>query len=124
MSATNESTFDARSISIGSSDDDSTLTLRVQGDEMYPEIRAGNVVTVEPCGRIKGGGGLYMIELDGHQMLQHVQRLPGRRLRLSSYNDDFEDVEIHQQNDHWETQCGRRVAFTVIGRYTGVVKTH
>ena len=94
---------------------------RVEGDEMYPEMPAGSLVQVEPCDRIAGGGGTYLVEFDGIPLLQTVQRLPGRRLRLTSQNSSFEDIIIRQDEDGWVTEeGGHPVLFKVVGRFVGL----
>jgi len=98
MPATTKKTTDARSVSVGSTDDENTLTLRVQGTEMHPEVLAGN------------------------QMLQTVQVKPGRRLRLAGRNDEHEDTEIRQTSEsEWVTPEGHHVEFEVVGRLTDVL---
>jgi hypothetical protein len=99
MPATTKKTTDARSVSVGSTDDENTLTLRVQGTEMHPEVLAGN------------------------QMLQTVQVKPGRRLRLAGRNDEHEDTEIRQTIEgEWVTPEGHRVKSEVVGRLVSVVQ--
>jgi phage repressor protein C with HTH and peptisase S24 domain len=122
MTATTKTAPDARSVSVGSTDDENTLTLRVQGSEMYPKIHAGDFVELDPTNQIRGGGGTYMVELDGHQLLQIVQVKPGRRLRLAGRHDEHEDTEIRQTDEgEWVTPDGHPVEFEVIGRLVGVV---
>jgi len=124
MPATTKKTTDARSVSVGSTDDENTLTLRVQGTEMHPEVLAGEFVELEPMRQIRGGGGTYMVELDGNQMLQTVQVKPGRRLRLAGRNDEHEDTEIRQTSEgEWVTPEGHHVEFEVVGRLTDVLGT-
>jgi len=122
MPATTKTAPDARSVSVGSTDDEDTLTLRVQGNEMHPEVHAGDFVEIDPTSQIQGGGGPYMIELDGHQLLQIVQRKPGRRLRLAGRHDEHEDTEIRRTDEgEWVTPEGHHVEFEIIGRLVGVV---
>ncbi|WP_251922688.1 S24 family peptidase [Salinibacter ruber] len=124
MPATTKKTTDARSVSVGSTQDENTLTLRVQGKEMNPKIQPGDFVEIDPVRRIQGGGGTYMVELDGRQLLQIVQVKPGRRLRLASRNDQHEDTEIRQTSEgEWVTPEGHHVEFEVVGRLTDVLGT-
>jgi phage repressor protein C with HTH and peptisase S24 domain len=94
----------------------------VQGDEMYPEIQAGTLVQIEPCSEVQGGGGTYLVELDGVPVLQKVQRLAGRRLRLFSRNSEHTDTVIRKSDDGWVTDAGHPVDFRVVGRYVEVVE--
>jgi phage repressor protein C with HTH and peptisase S24 domain len=99
------------------------LVERVEGDEMYPEIQSGDLVQISPCDRIRGGGGTYLVEIDGVPMLQQVQRKPGRRLRLHSRHSAFSDVVIRKTDDGWVTEEGHETEFQVIGRYVGAVQS-
>lgn len=111
-------------VTVHSPSDTSRTRMRVKGDEMSPSIPAGALVELEPCDQVRGGGGRYMIELDGHQLLQHVQRKPGRRLRLCGVNDAHDPAVIRRRDDGtWATDAGHPVQFEVIGRYIDVVQT-
>lgn len=118
MSATTKETAaGVGSVSVGSIDDNRTLTVTVEGSEFAPKVPRGSVVRVEPTDGIKGGGGTYVVEVAGHQMLQYVQRKPGRRLRLSGHNTDHEDVVIQNDDEEgWTTLDGTPVEFDVVGR--------
>jgi phage repressor protein C with HTH and peptisase S24 domain len=93
---------------------------QVQGAEASPYVQPGELIKLEPCDSIRGGGGEYFVEVDGHKMLYTVQRKAGKRLRLVPRNDDFEDILIREGEDGVAGE-GRSVDFRVIGRYAGPV---
>ena len=62
-----------------------------------PEYCPGEVYHYIPTEHIFYDG-IYVIMLDGCEMIKQVQRLPGGRLRISSINDRYKPFEIDETN--------------------------
>jgi phage repressor protein C with HTH and peptisase S24 domain len=64
---------------------------------MLPDLAPGETYHYIPADRVTHDG-LYVLRLDGHEMVKQVQRLPGNRLRISSSNDRYAPYEVHEDD--------------------------
>ena len=64
---------------------------------MLPDFAPGEVFRFIPAREVTHDG-VYYIRIDGYEMVKQVQRLPGRRLRISSINDRYKPVEVEEDS--------------------------
>lgn len=64
---------------------------------MAPEFIPGEIYHYLPTDRVLYDG-IYVIVLDGFEMIKQVQRLPGGRLRISSINDRYAPFEVEESS--------------------------
>ncbi|WP_221800554.1 S24 family peptidase [Oceanobacter mangrovi] len=91
--------------------------IRVRGDSMVPKLNPGELIFVDTRETEFSGDGVYILRMDNDLMVKHVQRLPGRVLRVSSANDAYQPFEIKlddASND--EVAIVGRVVWAVSGR--------
>lgn len=74
--------------------------INVDGESMEPTLRSGDLILVDP----RGAGeiprdGVYVLRMDGTLLVKRLQRLPGRRVKVSSDNTAYESFELDL--DHW-----------------------
>lgn len=62
---------------------------------MVPDYSPGEVYHYIPINQVLYDG-IYVILLDGCEMIKQVQRLPGGRLRVSSINDRYASFELEE----------------------------
>ena len=79
------------------------------GVSMEPWLRAKDTVLTDLQDTQALTEGIHIVRLDGALLVKKLQRLPGRMLRVSSYNSAYEPFDIHGNED-----AGRD--FAVIGR--------
>lgn len=66
--------------------------LEMDGDAMEPTLRAGSLLLVDcGAGERPGWEGICVLHLDGELLVKRVQRLPDRRIKVSSDNPAYED---------------------------------
>lgn len=78
-------------------------TITVLGDSMVPEYCPGEVYHYIPTDHVFYDG-VYVIMLDGCEMVKQVQRLPGGRLRISSINDRYAPFEVEETSHSIEVR--------------------
>lgn len=62
---------------------------------MAPEFIAGEVYHYIPTDHVFYDG-IYVITLDGCEMVKQVQRLPNGRLRITSINERYASFEVEE----------------------------
>ncbi|MBX2820670.1 MAG: hypothetical protein KTR29_13340 [Rhodothermaceae bacterium] len=72
-------------------------TVRVLGDSMLPDYGPGEVYNYIPTDHVFYDG-IYVIVIDGCEMIKQVQRMPGGVLRISSLNERYAPFEIEEAN--------------------------
>ncbi len=72
-------------------------TVTVLGDSMVPEFLPGEVYYYIPTNHVLYDG-IYVIMLDGCEMVKQMQRLPGGRLRVSSINERYAAFEVEESS--------------------------
>lgn len=93
----------------------------VVGDSMYPRLRAGDQVLYFPINEIVDHG-LYILNLDGAQIVKAVQRLGGGALRLIPANADYEREtytpvqDSDTENTYRSDLSGQTATLAVIGK--------
>ena len=72
-------------------------SIRILGDSMMPDYGPGEVYNYVPTDHVFYDG-IYVIVIDGCEMVKQVQRLPGGVLRISSLNDRYAPFKIEENN--------------------------
>lgn len=72
-------------------------SVRILGDSMMPDYGPGEEYNYIPTDQVFYDG-IYVIVIDGCEMVKQVQRLPGGVLRISSLNDRYAPFEIDENN--------------------------
>lgn len=82
----------------------------VVGNSMEPYLRSRDTVLLDLKARDVLSEGIHAIRLDGALMIKRVQRLPGKMLRVSSANSEYQPFEIDGNDDDSQRD------FYVLGR--------
>lgn len=102
--------FDAQFIryDLGIAHDDLAM-FGVVGTSMEPWLHAKDAVLADMRDRDALTEGLHLIRLDGALLMKKLQRLPGKILRVSSYNPAYEpfDIQGHESADRDFAVLGR-----------------
>jgi phage repressor protein C with HTH and peptisase S24 domain len=102
--------FDAQFIryDLGIAHDDLAM-FGVVGTSMEPWLHARDAVLVDLRDRDALTEGVHLIRLDGALLMKKLQRLPGKILRVSSYNPAYEpfDIQGHESTDRDFAVLGR-----------------
>jgi transcriptional regulator with XRE-family HTH domain len=102
--------FDAQFIryDLGIAHDDLAM-FGVVGASMEPWLHAKDAVLADLRDRDALTEGLHLIRLDGALLMKKLQRLPGKILRVSSYNPAYEpfDIQGHESADRDFAVLGR-----------------
>lgn len=92
------------------------VVVYVDGDSMEPTLRHGDLVLVDRSARDLRQDGIYVLMLDDHMTIKRLQRVAGRRVRVTSSNPAYEPFEmddVRDDADHWIVGCavwaGRRL---------------
>jgi phage repressor protein C with HTH and peptisase S24 domain len=72
-------------------------SVTVLGDSMVPEFIPGEIYRYIPTDHVFYDG-IYVIMLDGCEMVKQVQRLPGGLLRVSSLNERYAPFEVEESS--------------------------
>jgi len=102
--------FDAQFIryDLGIAHDDLAM-FGVVGASMEPWLHARDAVLADLRDRDALTEGVHLIRLDGALLMKKLQRLPGKVLRVSSYNPAYEpfDIQGHESADRDFAVLGR-----------------
>lgn len=102
--------FDAQFIryDLGIAHDDLAM-FGVVGASMEPWLHARDAVLADLRDRDALTEGVHLIRLDGALLMKKLQRLPGKILRVSSYNQAYEpfDIQGHESADRDFAVLGR-----------------
>lgn len=102
--------FDAQFIryDLGIAHDDLAM-FGVVGASMEPWLHARDAVLADLRDRDALTEGVHLIRLDGALLMKKLQRLPGKTLRVSSYNPAYEpfDIQGHESADRDFAVLGR-----------------
>ena len=80
----------------------------VEGDSMIPTLRPGTMIIVKRAEVLDNfTDGVYVFRLEEAVYVKAIQRLPGRRLRIMSYNDFYPPFEV---------ELGEGLDFELIGK--------
>jgi len=80
------------------------VVVYVDGDSMEPTLRHGDLVLVDRSAQELRQDGIYVLMLDGHMTIKRLQRVAGRRVRVTSSNPAYEPFEVDDawdDADHW-----------------------
>jgi phage repressor protein C with HTH and peptisase S24 domain len=102
--------FDARFIryDLGISHNDIAMSM-VVGVSMEPWLHSKDAVLTDLQDRDALTEGIHVVRLDGALLVKKLQRLPGKILRVSSYNQAYEpfDIQGHEDPDRDFAVLGR-----------------
>jgi transcriptional regulator with XRE-family HTH domain len=85
------------------------VLIKVTGDSMAPILRSKDTVMIDLRSCEVFSEGVHVLRVDDAMLIKRVQRLPGKMLRITSENPDYEPFEI-RANDESSRD------FQVIGR--------
>jgi len=81
--------------------DDNVYALQIQGDSMYPVLRAGDRVLVAPNQTVRKGDRVVVKTLEGEIMAKELTKKTATRIDLKSLNPDFEDRTLSHKEIEW-----------------------
>ncbi len=87
-------------------DTNNLLAINVKCDSMSPVIKPGSIVLVNKEQNDPTGDGIFIVRFDDEIRMKLVQRLPSKRLQLSTINKKFNPVEVKLNEDN----------FNIVGR--------
>lgn len=87
-------------------DTNNLLAINIKCDSMSPVIKPGSVVLVNKDQNDSTGDGIFIVRFDNEIRMKLVQRLPSKRLQLSTINKKFNPVEVKLDEDN----------FNIVGR--------
>ena len=70
------------------------LLVTVVGDSMEPTLRQGDVVLVDRAKAHVPDDGLYVLRVDGAMLVKRLNKLPGRRVGVTSDNEVYPSFEF------------------------------
>jgi len=82
--------------------------LNVEDDSMTPGLSPGDLVLVNHKESRVIRDGIYVVMMDGNPLIKRLQKLPGKQIRVSSENKDYEPFNVDM-----DKQAGD---FVIIGR--------
>jgi phage repressor protein C with HTH and peptisase S24 domain len=85
------------------------VLINVNGDSMEPALRSKDTAMVDLRSREVFSEGVHVLRIDDALLIKRVQRLPGKVLRITSENSDYEPFEIRANDESTRD-------FQVIGR--------
>lgn len=69
--------------------------IEVDGESMEPTLRPGDVILVDRRdAQHVPRDGIYVLRMDGSLLVKRLQRLPGRKINVTSDNDAYKPFEI------------------------------
>jgi phage repressor protein C with HTH and peptisase S24 domain/ribosome-binding protein aMBF1 (putative translation factor) len=83
---------------LGISHNDLAL-IKVVGQSMEPDLHSRDTTLVDLQDRDVLADGIHILRLDGALLIKKAQRLPGRVLRISSSNQNYQPFDIQAQED-------------------------
>ena len=92
--------FDAaylRSLNLAIAD---LFTMQGVGESMEPTLRSGEFLLCSKSEHhVQPGDGIFVIRLEGDILVKRLQRLPGRKIKVSSDNDALYEPYVVELND-------------------------
>lgn len=83
---------------------DQLCLIYIVGESMEPTLHANDVILIDRSVKEITTDGIYVLMLDGNLLTKRCQRLPGRKIRVSSDNPAYEpfilDDEMHSPDQH------------------------
>lgn len=73
---------------------ESVVCCQMKGNSMEPAITDGSPVGIDTSRKELKDGELYAVNYDGELWLKVCFQRPGRKIRLRSYNADWEDEDV------------------------------
>lgn len=78
------------------------FAMTIECDSMYPEIKSGSLIIGNKNETDPTTDGLYVVRIDNVLRMKQIQRLPSRRLLLSTINPKFNEMEVSMENNDFE----------------------
>ncbi|SMO88632.1 XRE family transcriptional regulator [Fodinibius sediminis] len=83
-------------------DTNNLLAVNVKCDSMSPVIKPGSIILVNRDQTDPAGDGIFIVQLDDEIRMKLVQRLPSKRLQLSTINNKFNPIEVGLDEDNFD----------------------
>ena len=102
-------------------------SITVIGDSLAPEILPNSRVLYVPSEQYLGDG-LYVLSIDGAELVKLLQQLPGGAIRLKPINPIYDQTELHPLRDadtpntFRETASGLVSQLRFVGKVVGYLK--
>lgn len=74
----------------------------VDGDSMYPDIRANGVILVNRNQLEPDSDGIFIVRYDDFIRMKLIQPVPGNKLVLSTLNSKFKSITVDEDTDDFE----------------------
>ncbi|OBS10821.1 hypothetical protein Thpro_020537 [Acidihalobacter prosperus] len=85
----------------------------VSGESMEPTLRAGDVILIDRRAAADvPHDGIYVMRMDSSLLVKRLQRLPGRRVKVSSDNQAYQPFELALDNGADDLAIIGRVVWT------------
>lgn len=84
----------------------------VEGESMEPSLRPGDVILVDHSDNTANRDAIYVLRLDGALLVKRLQRLPGKKIKVSSDNPAYESFEIDLAKTNDDLAIIGRVVWT------------
>lgn len=78
------------------------LAVNVNCDSMSPLIKPGSIIIVNRDYIDPAGDGIFIVRFDDEIRMKLVQRLPSKRLQLSTINKNFNPIEVGIEEKNFE----------------------
>ena len=76
------------------SDDPEAFGLRVKGDSMWPRIKSGEYVLIEPNTKVRSGDEVFVRTADGHNMIKILGYERDGEYQFTSINQDHRPITL------------------------------
>ncbi len=83
-------------------DSNNLLAINVKCDSMIPVIKPGSIILVDIDQTNPVGDGIFIVRFDDEIRMKLVQRLPSRRLQLSTINKKFNPFEVKLNEENFD----------------------
>lgn len=83
-------------------DSNNLFAINVKCDSMNPVIKPGSFVLVNKDQTDPTGDGIFIVRFDDEIRMKLVQRLPSKRLQLSTINEKFNPIEVGLDEDNFD----------------------
>jgi len=78
------------------------IAVIVQCDSMSPNIKPGSLIVVNTEKKDPSNDGIFLVRFDDEIRIKLIQRLPSKKVLLSTINDKFEPLKLDLSADNFE----------------------
>jgi phage repressor protein C with HTH and peptisase S24 domain len=75
------------------------MLIRVQGDSMLPTLDTGDTIMIDRSKTYPASDHIYLVRIEDLYRVKRVQKIPGEKLRLTSDNPLYKDIEVDMNNE-------------------------